>query len=147
MQIDDRLYALLAPQAARVKIEQVCVGLRYTAVTTSDGGMGLAYTFNRADQGRAIPSEYTDCEGRPATVLLEKIRENAAFDRGQALALINALNYGHALLLPEDPDNQLLYDFICLDAAPKVAMVGYFPPLAAYLQDRGVALEIVEPRS
>jgi uncharacterized protein (DUF4213/DUF364 family) len=144
MLLDDRLYALLASQAAHVNIEQVCVGLRYTAVTLSDGGIGLAYTWPNAKECTALPSAHTNCEGQSATVLLEKIRAAAMPERSQALALINALNHRYALTLPEDPGNRCLYDFMNLDADPRVAMVGYFSPLVARLQDRKVALEIID---
>ena len=144
MRLDDRLYALLAPHAARVTIEHVCVGRRYTAVTLSDGGIGLAYTWHNENERTLMPSVYREYKRQPATVLLEKIRGAALLDRSQALALINALNYRHTLKLPEDADNRCLYDFMNADAGPRIAMVGYFSPLVARLKERGAALEIID---
>ena len=71
MRLDDRLYALLASHAARVNIEQVCVGLRYTAVTLSDGGIGLAYTWPHANERTLLPS--ADTGGRRTRLFLEKV--------------------------------------------------------------------------
>jgi len=144
LQLNDHLYALMAPHAARVTIERLYVGLRYTAVTISDGGIGLAYTYHEDNCTTLAPADYTDCEEQSAIVLLEKIKRIEPAQRSQGLALINALNYGHALLLPEDPDNHILYNALGVRAGCKVAMVGYFRPLVAYLEDRGVALEIID---
>lgn len=107
MQLTERLYTLMAPHAARVSIERNCVGLRYTAVMTSDGGIGLAYTWLDETGPPLAPQADIDYERQAATLLLEKIRAHAPTERSQSLALINALNYGQALLLPEDPDNQI----------------------------------------
>jgi uncharacterized protein (DUF4213/DUF364 family) len=144
MELDQHLYTLMASHAARVTVEQVCMGLRYTAVTTSDGGIGLAYTYHQPKRPAAIPSNYIDYEGRPAMTLLEKIKSDEPLERSQALALINALNYGQALRLPEDPNNRILYKTFGLQAGCKVAMVGYFGPLVTYLKKQKAALEIID---
>jgi uncharacterized protein (DUF4213/DUF364 family) len=147
MELNDRLFTLMASHAQKVRIDHVCLGLRYTAVTTSDGGIGLAYTMGSE---RHRPTEeqarYVDWEGRPALDLLEKIKSSDPGERSQALALVNALNYGYALMLPEDPHNRILFKTCQVDTGCKVAMVGYFGPLVAYFETRGVALEIIDQK-
>ncbi len=144
MKLDERLYALMAPRAARVEIEQVCVGLRYTAVTTSDGGIGLAYTYHDTSGPTLAPLAYRDWEGCSAVSLLEKIKSDDPLERSIALALTNALNHRRALLLPEDHDNAILYNTFGMGAGCKIAMVGYFGPLVNYLERCRAVLEIID---
>jgi len=144
MKVDEQLYTLMAPRAASIKIEQVCLGLRYTAVTTSDGGIGLAYTYHEDGEPTLASSAYRDCEGQSALVLLGKIKSEEPLKRSQALALINALNYRHALQLPEDRVNRILYKTFNMGTGCRIAMVGYFGPLVAYLEDCGAVLEIID---
>ncbi len=44
MTLNKKFYALFEEKAKQVKIETLCIGLGYTVVTTSDGGIGLSYT-------------------------------------------------------------------------------------------------------
>ena len=56
--------------------------------------------------------------------LLEKIKSVDTIERSMALALINALNYEKALLLPEDTNNKILFQKFDVHRGAKVAMVG-----------------------
>jgi uncharacterized protein (DUF4213/DUF364 family) len=61
-----------------------------------------------------------------------------------ALALINALNYDAALALPEDNDNNIMYDKFKIGADAKIAMVGFFGPLVRNFKEKRVPLEILD---
>ena len=45
MKLNDRLYDLFVEKAQKVKIELLSLGLGFTAVTTSDAGIGVSYTY------------------------------------------------------------------------------------------------------
>jgi hypothetical protein len=66
-------------------------------VTTSDGGIGIAYTYFDHKTSCSVIMPYEDYEGKPALGLLEKIKNPIRSNVSLALALINALNYEKAL--------------------------------------------------
>ena len=110
MELNNRLYSLLINKAKKVKVEIVSIGIGYTAVTTTDGGMGLAYTYFKDKTSCVLLNKTVDYEVRPASDLLKSIKSENTIERSMALALINALNYDQALKLPEDKKNQILFD-------------------------------------
>ena len=144
MELNDRLYNLFLKKARRVNVEIVSIGLGYTAVTTFDGGVGLAYTFFKDKTSCVLLNRAADYEGRPASDLLESIKSENTIERSMALALINALNYEQALELPADKKNQILFDSFKIGRGTRVAMVGYFGPLVDMLQQRNAKLEIMD---
>ncbi|MEJ2171056.1 MAG: DUF364 domain-containing protein [Desulfobacterales bacterium] len=144
MKLNKRLYDLFLEQAQNVKIEILSLGLGYTAVTTSDGGIGLSYTYFSDKKSCMVLNSRVDYEGRAADQLLEKIRSDTPIERSMALALINALNYRAALELPEDDDNAIMFERFKIGRDRRVAMVGYFGPLVRNFEQRGVLLEILD---
>ena len=96
MELNDRLYNLFLNKACQVNVEIVSIGLGYTAVSTSDGGVGLAYTYFKDKTSCVLLNRVVDYEGRPASDLLESIKSENTIERSMALALINALNYDQA---------------------------------------------------
>jgi uncharacterized protein (DUF4213/DUF364 family) len=122
MKLNDRLYDLFMNKAQRVEIEILCIGLGYTAVTTFDGGMGLAYTYFKDKTSCVLLNKVVDYEGRPASELLGSIKNENTIERSMALALINALNYDQALKLPEDKKNQILFDEFKISKGTRVAI-------------------------
>jgi uncharacterized protein (DUF4213/DUF364 family) len=122
----------------------LCLGLGYTVVVTSDGGIGIAYTYFEDKKSCMVLNDTADYEGRPASALLEKIKSNATIERSMALALINALNYQHALQLPEDDKNEILFEQFKIKKGTKVAMVGYFGPLIKRFEQREAVLDILD---
>ncbi|BBO68876.1 hypothetical protein DSCA_28060 [Desulfosarcina alkanivorans] len=144
MELNRKLYACMSAAAARVTIDQVTIGLGYTAVTTSDGGIGIAATCVARDGGCAGQRDATDFEGRPAIDLLGQIMEAAPMGRTMALATVNALNHRYARKLPEDPGNTLLFDHFNIRSGARVAMVGYFPPLVRRLEKQKISLSVVD---
>jgi len=144
MKLNTRLYDKFLAPAQNTKIELLSLGLGYTAVTTSDGGIGLSYTYFDNKKSCMALNKQMDYEGQTADQLLEKINSNNTVERSMALALINALNYKEALNLPIDDDNSIMFDKFNLGRDRRVAMVGYFPPLVRIFEEMGIALEILD---
>ena len=144
MKLNQRLYSLFMNKAQKVGVEIVSIGLGYTAVTTSDGGMGLAYTYFTDKTSCVLLNKAVDYEGKPASELLEIIKSDNTIERSMALALINALNYDQASKLPEDKKNQILFDEFNIGAGTRVAMVGFFGPLVDTLNQRNADVEILD---
>ena len=144
MRLNQKLYDLFISKANEVKIEILSLGLGYTAVTLSDGGIGLAYTHFENKKSCMLLNKNIDFEGKSADQLLEKIKSENTVERSMALALINALNYEKALLLPEDPDNKIMFDTLKIGKESKVAMVGFFGPLVKNFKEQNITLEILD---
>ena len=144
MELNTRLYDLFLAQAQIVTVEILSLGLGYTAVTTSDGGIGLSYTYFGDKKSCMVLNKHIDYEGKSADQLLEKIKSDNTVERSMALALINALNYDNALDLPEDVDNNIMFEKFHVGNDRRVAMVGYFPPLVRIFEELGVSLEILD---
>ena len=144
MQLDQRLFDAMAHKARQVTIEYICLGLGYTAVVTSDGGVGLAYTYFDNKTGCTLVRDYHDYEGCPAIDLLPLIRSAAPLERSMALALVNALAHGDLVHLPSDRGNGRLFDTLEIGPSTRVAMVGFFKPLMEILTSRGATVEVID---
>lgn len=144
MELNQRLFDIFQNRSANTSIELLSLGLGYTAVTTSDGGIGLSYTYFDRKTSCSLIRDYHDYEGHPCIELLEKIKGADPLQRSMALALINALFHDKALVLPEDADNDILFKEFNLLDGPNVAMVGFFRPIANTLKKQGVPLEILD---
>ena len=144
MILNDKLYRLFIAEARKVQVDSLCLGLGYTAVVTSDGGVGLAYTYFEDKKSCLVLNNSLDYEGRAAVELLEKIKSDSPIERSMALALVNALNHQKALLLPEDENNEIMFEIFKITKGTKVAMVGYFGPLIKRFEQKGAALEVLD---
>jgi uncharacterized protein (DUF4213/DUF364 family) len=144
MELNSRLYDIFSAQAQKVNVTILSLGLGYTAVTTSEGGIGLSYTYFGDKKTCMVLNKHVDYEGRPADQLLEKIKSDNPVERSMALALINALNYKTALELPEDDNNTIMFEKFGISEGRRVAMVGYFGPLVKNFEQKGVSLEILD---
>ncbi|WP_202943565.1 DUF364 domain-containing protein [Syntrophus aciditrophicus] len=144
MELDEKIYRFFENRGRDVTVEYLNLGLGYTAVTTSDGGIGIAYTCFGAKESCSFMNSYYDFEGRPAVELLEKIKSTHPLERTMALALVNALNYEYALSLPEDKENRALFESFGIGEKTRVAMVGYFAPIAGMLGKMGALLEVID---
>ncbi len=142
MELNSRLYDLFAEKAKQVKVEMLILGLGYTAVTTSDQGIGISYTYFQNKVTCTLNHNYCDYEGQPAIELLEKIKSSDPIQRSMALALVNALNYENALLLPQDPGNKILFEKFAIGKGTKVAMVGFFGPMMKIFSEKGAVVEV-----
>jgi uncharacterized protein (DUF4213/DUF364 family) len=144
MIIDDKLFDLFKDKAAKIRVDMLCLGLGYTAVVTSDGGIGIAYTYFEDKKSCMLLNETADYENRPALALLGKIKSDRPIERSMALALVNALNYQLALQLPEDENNEIMFEQFKIAKGTHVAMVGYFGPLIKRFEQRGAILDILD---
>lgn len=144
MKLNSILYELFEERARNTTVDQMSIGTGYTAVSTADGGIGLSYTYYEKKTGCTLNNKYSDPEGRPAILLLEKINDSDPLQRTMALALINALNYERASGLPEEEDNNLLFDRLEIGRDTKIIMVGLFRPLIKPIEKRGAVVEIVD---
>jgi hypothetical protein len=144
MELNTRLYDIFLSQAQKVNVTILSLGLGYTAVTTSDGGIGLSYTYFGDKKSCMVLNKHVDYEGKSADQLLEKIKSDNTVERSMALALINALNYNDALSLSEDHDNKIMFDQLTIGKDRKVAMIGFFGPLVRNFEKMGVSLEILD---
>ncbi len=144
MTICEKLYALSLPKAQTVTVDRVAMGLGYTAVSTSDGGIGLSYTWFEMKTSCTARADDVEFEGEPATLLLERITGKDMLARSMAMALVNALNYEDALQFPEDPRNDRLIELLGIEKGRHVSMVGYFGPTIQLLEKKGATVEIID---
>jgi len=144
MLLNEKLFRYFSDKSQKTRVDLLCLGLGYTAVVTSDGGIGMAYTYFEDKKSCMALNEAIDYEDRPAAALLEKIRSEHPLERSMALAVVNALNHENALKLPEDKDNTILFKSFRLEPDANVAMVGYFGPLVKRLEAKKVPLEILD---
>jgi len=144
LELNDRIYRFFENRAREVMVESLTLGLGYTVVTTSDGGIGIAYTYFVTKGSCSFVNSYYDFEGKPALELLEKIKSMNPLERSMALALVNALNYQHALSLPEDKGDPALWEILHIGEKTRVAMVGDFAPVARVLKEKGALLEVID---
>jgi uncharacterized protein (DUF4213/DUF364 family) len=144
MTLNQKLYDLFAAKANEEKIDILSLGLGYTAVALSGGGIGLSYTHFESKKSCMVLNKHIDYESRPAIQLLEKIKSENTIERSMALALVNALNYNNALALPEDVDNKIMYEKFGIRKNTRTAMVGYFGPLVRTFDKMEVSLEILD---
>ena len=144
MILNDNIFNLFKNKAEKIRVDMLCLGLGYTAVVTSDGGIGIAYTYFEDKKSCMLLNEAIDYEGRQASELLGKIKSDHPIERSMALALVNALNYQHALQLPEDKYNEIMFETFNITKGTKVAMVGYFGPLIKHFEQREALLEILD---
>jgi len=143
MQLIQNLMAHFSDKASRTLVTSVTIGLKYTAVTTDDGGIGLAWT-DPAGFGCGKPGDYRDFEGLPAMELLARLKDPSPLYRTMALALVNALNYHEACSLPDDDSDGGWMDFLAVGPETHVAMVGFFRPLMKKFKERGAFVEVLD---
>jgi uncharacterized protein (DUF4213/DUF364 family) len=144
MQLIRRLHEHFHEKAHETEVESLSIGLSYTAVTTSDGGIGVACTY--VDDGRCCSRnrDYRDYEGARAVELLAEIESPDPLRRSMGLALVNALNYHEASRFPEDATGRLWMDSFGIGSGTRVAMVGLFRPLLRHFEDRGALVEVLD---
>lgn len=144
MKINTTLFELFEKKAKKTLVTHLCMGLGYTAVTTSDGGIGIAYTFFENKTTCMVQKAYENPEGKPAIGLVEHILSESPILRTQALAAINALNHAALASLAEAPDNGDLLDLLGVEKGTRVAMVGAFNPLIKLLREKEAELVLMD---
>lgn len=144
MNLNRRLYDVLADRARQTRIVHLCMGIGYTAVSLDDGGTGVAYTYFDSKSGCTLVKDYQDFEGRPAQDLLALIESRDYLERSMALAVVNALNHRRIMHLPADKGNDALIASLGIVSGSKVAMVGFIKPLVTLLESLGAEVEVID---
>ncbi len=145
MDLMRRLHDACAERAAQAAVTDLTIGLGYAAVSVEGGGLGLAYTWFGDKACCSFMRGWDEVEGAPATELLGRLLSADGFERSIGLATVNALNQAAAGRLPADegPAGALVRG-LRIERATKVAMVGFFPPVAKALEALGAELEVVD---
>lgn len=136
MLLNDKILKQFKTSSALETIEEIHMGLGYTAVTLSNGNCGLCYTPKEKSGTCTVFKDPVEYEGSPAIILLEKIQSDDPMTRCLAIALANALNHSYAMSLSND-DGDIFGD-LHLRKGSKVAMIGYFGPIIVQLEKKGV---------
>lgn len=136
----DELYERLETRLSNYTVEDVRIGLGYTAVRLSGGRCGLAYTFrDEAREGCAVIREAGSLAGRAASEAAAWVRSFDAIGAAVGLAALNAL-----VTPPPDASATGLLELLDPRADDTVGMVGYFGPLVGPLRARVRELRIFE---
>jgi len=136
MLLNDNILRQFKTNAALEAIEEIHLGLGYTAVTLANGNCGLCYTPKEKSGTCTVFKDPMEFEKNPAIILLERIHDEDPIIRCLAIALANALNHSYAMGLPND-DGDIMGD-LHLKRGSKIAMIGYFGPIIAQLEKQGV---------
>jgi len=142
MKVHEKLYEYALGEAKDKKIATATAGLKYSAVSLTDGLIGVSYTWNRGHCCGPDEEPFFDYEGAEASVLLEKILSEGAIGRSLSMALINALNGRRALEMPGDDDNSVIFNTLKVRKGTRMAMVGFFRPVVKVLEGMGVEVYI-----
>lgn len=142
MELYKKLYDAVAPAADRVKIDKIQIGISYTAVTTSEGGCGLSFTFLDGKRSCTTVKDPMDYEGEYAARALNLLFSNSIVERSAAIALVNALNYPKAAAM--DTDSGTLFRDLGIVPGGNISMVGYFGPVLRELEKIQVNVDILD---
>lgn len=137
-----RVVKAVAPRAGDVRVQDVRIGLAYTAVRLADGRVGVAYTFRDSVRGccSARPGGES-LAGRPAAQLLPLLASEDPIEAAVGLATANAITNGN----PAGPvlEGDVL-EHLDIGQDDDVGMVGHFEPLVAPLERRAHSLTVFE---
>lgn len=138
----DRLIDVAAARAGDLEVEDVRIGLAYTAVKLEDGSAGAAYTFHDATEicCSFMPGDPT-LAGRRAAELVGLLASTNPIDAAVGLATSNALTNREGAGAYVDGDVVELLD---LGPEDDVAMIGHFAPVVGRLEKRVRSLRIFE---
>ncbi|ABA89216.1 protein of unknown function DUF364 [Syntrophotalea carbinolica DSM 2380] len=141
LHIQNKLMQTLLGKAETLKIEEVRIGVGYSAVKLDNGHAGLAWTPPNRGGGCTHLHAAGTLGGKPATELLAGLVEERPLLRALGVATANAL-----LADSPSPDVSTVNALEPLRITPSchVVMVGYFGPLVRDLQNVGCRLDIVE---
>ena len=136
----DELHERLADKAHGVLVQDVRVGLAYTAVRLDTGACGLAYTFrDEAGEGCSVMRRAGSIAGQQAKDLAAWVKELNAVTAAVGLATLNAL-----IEAPIDATEEDIARSLRLKPSDVVGMIGYFGPLIEFMTERTSKLHIFE---
>ena len=131
MLISRRIQDYLKARAAEVRVKDVRIGLRYTAVSLEGGQTGVAFTFTEG-MVRDLPTlkMLYPLAGRVASDLLSLLGSKSVIEMAVALATANALaNYQRGELIGGDA-----LEYLHIQGDDRVGMVGYSAPVLSKLR-------------
>ena len=144
MRLRKRLIDILEPSCAGHVIREVRIGLGYTAVQLDDGRTGVAYTLGKElFRGCTAFAGKRPIAGSPAEEVLRYLDSDGLVESALGLATANAI----ANTAPSQGSTGDVLKSVELFPTDAVAMVGFFAPLVAELQDRVAELEIFEEQT
>jgi len=139
--LSQRIETLLLPAAREARVEEVRIGLGYTAVLLDEDRLGVAYTFRHEAQGGCCVFEgLRPLSGRPASDLLALIGSSDRIEAAVGLACANAL----ANRPNEGVQEGDVLGHLGLRRTDRVAMVGYFSPLVGPIKERAESLTVFD---
>lgn len=132
------LIASIEAKLAKLTVEKVTIGLRYTCVVLSDGSCGLAATL---DEGQCCNKFNWSgpLAGRPALELARGLATADPIASSIGLATVNAVFSEDAPLQEIEP-----IELLKIDKDDVVGMIGNIAPLARHITERAKELLIFE---
>jgi uncharacterized protein (DUF4213/DUF364 family) len=144
MRLRKRIIDILEPSCAGHVVRDVRIGLGYTAVQLDDCRTGVAYTLGRdLFRGCTAFSGKRPIAGSPAVEVLRYLDSEGLVESAVGLATANAI----ANAVPSQGVTGDVLKSVEVLPTDDVAMVGFFAPLVAELQDRVAELEIFEEKT
>lgn len=141
MGIRQRIKKIIFPVAEKFTVDDVRIGLGYTAVRLDTGHTGLAYTFlDGVKGGCEVFKGIRPIIGRRAAELLAGLDSKDHIESAVALAAANAVS-----ATTEKPFREGdIIDQLHLGPEDRVGMVGHFAPILPRLKKRCAAVHIFE---
>lgn len=141
MAVQKRLVDHLMPRAEHATVTDVRIGLGYTAVRLDSGHAGVAWTPRETAGGCTHLASAGTLAGRCAAEILTMLADaQSALPRALGLAAANAL----LATAPQPAIREEVISSLGVTSDDRVAMVGYFAPVAARLKKIGCRLDVVE---
>jgi uncharacterized protein (DUF4213/DUF364 family) len=139
VRISERIQDHLKDRAG-IKVKEVRVGLRYTAVLLENGRAGVAFTFSDGmTREWPILERLQPLGGRCASDLLDLLQSRNKIEMAVGLATANALaNIPEGLLYGD------ALDYLHITPEDRVGMVGYFAPVVPKLKNLTSQVTIFE---
>lgn len=141
MSIRENINRMILPAANKYSIDDVRIGLGYTAVRLNSGHVGLAYTFLDGIKGGCdVFKGIRPLIGRNAADLLTGLHTGDNIEAAVALATANAVS------VIEDKTfcTGDILDQLTLHSGDRVGMVGHFAPILPRLKKKCAAVHIFE---
>jgi uncharacterized protein len=144
MRLRKRIIDILEPSCTGHVVRDVRIGLGYTAVQLDNCRTGVAYTLGKELFGGCTAfSGKRPIAGSPAVEALRYLDSEGLVESAVGLATANAI----ANAVPSQGVTGDVLKSVELLPTDDIAMVGFFAPLVAELQDRVAELEIFEERT
>ncbi|MBW1722789.1 MAG: DUF364 domain-containing protein [Deltaproteobacteria bacterium] len=141
MNIYKRIKDSLVHEADKIRVDEVRIGLGYTAVLLEDGRAGVALTFHEGPRrGCTVFKGHYPLAGGSASELLDFLDSGDTVEAAVGLATANALSNTPKENLHEGD----ILEILPLRSDDQVGMVGFFAPILPKLKKRTSSIFIFE---